>query len=177
MRRLLTLCLAGGVLAFGMAGTAGGQVKKKKPDEPVKDKKLAGVLKDLKHKDAKTRLAALQDLQQMAEVRPSDVKPATPSVVPLLKDPDAGVRRLAILTLEALEADTTLYLTPLVEMLKKEKDAGARYAAVVALGHIGPPAKAAVPTLEAIRKAVKDNPKEKQLIAAVNTALQQINKK
>jgi vesicle coat complex subunit len=176
MNRLLTTGLAGGVLLLGLAAPLAGQVKKK-PDEPPKDRKLSGILKDFKHKDAKVRVAALQDLLQMAEVRTSDVTPALPLVFPMLKDTDAGVRRLAILVLDTLEADPKLFVPPLVDILKKDKDTTVRYAAVVAVGHIGPPAKAAVPALEAIQKSVKDNPKEKLLAASVSEALQKIRKK
>lgn len=177
MNRLLALGLASGVLALGLAGVAAEQVKKKNSDEPVKDRRLAGLLRDFKSKDAKVRIAALQDLEQMAEVRPSDAKPALPAVLPLLKDPDANVRRLAILVLDTLEADPKVFVPPLVDILKKDKDGGVRYAAVVAVGHIGPAAKAAVPALEALLKSIKDNPKEKVLASELNATLRRVNKK
>lgn len=176
MKTLRLLLLAGFLVVLGLADPAAGQVKKK-PEEPIKDKKLASIVKDFKHKDAKNRRAALDELEQMAEVRPSDAKPALRYVFPLIKDPDASVRRAAITVLDTLEADPKEFVPPLVDLLKKEKDAAVRLAAVTAVKHIGPPAKAAAPVLETIQKAIKDNPKEKVLAAEVNAALRQINKK
>ena len=149
----------------------------KKPDEPIKDKKLAGLVKDFKNKNPKNRAAAVTELLQMAEVRPSDVKQAIPHVFPLLKDTDPVVRRAAITVLDTLDVEPAQFAAPLVELLKKEKDPAVRLAAVTAVKNVGPPARAAAPTLEAILKQVKDNPKEKVLAAEVSAALKQINKK
>jgi HEAT repeat protein len=175
MRTVLLTCLTA-VFLFGLTGTSAGQVKKKQ-EEPIKDKKLAGIVKDLKHKDAKTRVAAMKDLLEMAQVRPSDAAPAISYVFPMLKDLDASVRRTAILTLEALDADSKQFVPPLVDILKKDKDPAVRLAAVTAVGNIGPPASAAAPALEAIQRSIKDNPKEKVLAAEVSTALRRIKKK
>ncbi len=177
MNRLLFLTVTCCLVLLGADKPAAGQAKKKPAAEPIKDKKLAGLVKDFKHNDPKVRVAALQELEQMAQVRPSDVQPAVPYVFPVLKDPDAGVRRTAVTVLDILEADPKQFVPPLVELLKKDKDPGVRRAAVIAAGHVGPPAEAAIAPLEAILKSVKDNPKEKLLANEVRTALQRIQKK
>ena len=114
---------------------------------------VAGFLKDLKSKDAKTRAAAARELGHIGAVNVADGKEAVPVLLEVLKkDRDAGVRQAAATALGRMEPDPEKALSAFTAALK-DKNAGVRSAAATALGQMGAEAGEAVP---ALRDAQKD---------------------
>ena len=61
------------------------------------DKKedVARLMKDLKARDIKTRIAAAEELGHIGQVKKSFTEPAVPALIDALHDPDGGVRKAA----------------------------------------------------------------------------------
>jgi HEAT repeat protein len=133
--------IAVGLIILAFASVARGD---KKED-------VARLIKELKARDVKTRIAAAEDLGHIGQVKKSYAEPAVPPLIEALKDSDAGVRKAAADALGKVDPDAMLAVAPLTEALK-DKAPPVRQAAAGALGQIGPDAKDAVPALRELQK-------------------------
>jgi HEAT repeat protein len=134
------------------------------------DKKedVARLMKELKSKDVKTRIAAADDLGHIGQIKKSYAEPAVPALIETLRDTDAGVRKAAANALGKVDPDVKLAVPALVDALK-DKAPSVRQAAAIALGLIGPEAKDAIP---ALRETQKDS--DRAVSRAANQAIQRI---
>jgi HEAT repeat protein len=134
------------------------------------DKKqdVARLMKELQAKDAKTRIAAAEELGHIGQVKKSLTEPAVPALIDALHDSDAGVRKAAANSLGKVDPDVKVAVPPLTDALK-DKASPVRQAAAGALGLIGPDAKEAIP---ALRDAQKDS--DRAVSRAANMAIQRI---
>src|SRR5262249_32159440 len=131
----------------------------------------------LKSADAATRVAAIEELLEIAAVRLALVKPVIPEVVAALKDADANVRRTAAVALSNLEPEPARVVPPLSTLLVDTEDRTVRIAAANSLAAFGLHAEPALPALAAIQ--TKENAKEEgqrdaDLLNTVNQAIQGI---
>jgi HEAT repeat protein len=93
---------------------------------------------DLKHKDAKVRLAALQELGKLGQIQRKLTAPYTSDITKALTDSDAGVRGEAANTLGMIDPeDKKAAITKVAELLKNEKSERAREGQEKALGALG----------------------------------------
>ena len=117
------------------------------------DKKddVVRLMKELKAKDAKTRISAAEELGHIGQIKKSLTEPAVPGLIDAMKDTDAGVRKAAADALGKVDPDVTVAVPPLVDALK-DKAAPVKQAAAGALGQIGPDAKDALPALRELQK-------------------------
>jgi len=134
------------------------------------DKKddVARLMKELKAKDAKTRIGAAEELGHIGQIKKSLTEPAVPGLIEAMKDSDAGVRKAAANALGKVDPNVPLAVPPLIDALK-DKAAPVRQAAAGALGQIGPDAKDAVP---ALRETQKDS--DRAVSRAAGMAIQRI---
>jgi HEAT repeat protein len=133
---------------------------------------VAALLKELKSKNPRTRMAAAEELGHKGSVRAADVKDAVPVLFELLKkEKNAGARRAFILALGKMDPEPQTAV-PVFTAALKEKDAGVRVAAATSLARLGPDANEAVPALE---EAAKD--KDRAVSRAARMALQTIRAK
>jgi HEAT repeat protein len=134
------------------------------------DKKedVARLMKELKSKDAKTRISAADDLGHIGQVKKSYTEPAVPALIEVLHDPDALVRKAAANALGKIDPDVKIVVPALTDALK-DKVPAVRQAAAGALGLIGPDAKDAIPSL---RETQKDS--DKAVSRAAGMAIQRI---
>ena len=156
MNALKAIAVALGILAFVPAAVAD-----KKDD-------VARLMKELKSKDVKTRIAAADDLGHIGQIKKSYTEPAVPALIDALRDTDAGVRKAAANALGKVDPDVKLAVPALTDALK-DKVPPVRQAAASALGLIGPDAKDAIPTL---RETQKDS--DRAVSRAANMAIQRI---
>jgi vesicle coat complex subunit len=139
--------------------------------EPPKDD-VPALIKSLKSKDAKVRIAAADDIGRVGSIVASDVKEAIPRLLELLKsDKDDGVRKAAATALGKIDPDPKEAVPALEEALKDSK-AAVRTAAATALGNLGEEAKDALPSL---RDAQKDS--NKTVSKAASRAIRSITNK
>jgi HEAT repeat protein len=136
----------------------------------VADKKddVARLMKELKAKDAKTRMAAAEELGHIGQVKKSLTEPAVPVLIDALHDSDAGVRKAVANALGKVDPDVKLAVPALTDALK-DKASLVRQAAAGALGLLGPDAKDAVP---ALRETQKDS--DRAVSRAAGMAIQRI---
>ncbi len=134
------------------------------------DKKddVARLMKELKAKDAKTRIGAAEELGHIGQIKKSLTEPAVPGLIDALHDSDAGVRKAAANALGKVDPDVQLAVPALTDALK-DKASLVRQAAAGALGLIGPDAKDAIP---ALRETQKDS--DRAVNRAASMAIQRI---
>src|SRR5437763_9207500 len=84
------------------------------------DKKedVARLMKELKSKDAKTRISAADDLGHIGQVKKSYTEPAVPALIEALHDPDALVRKAAATALGKVDPDVKVAVPALTDVLK-----------------------------------------------------------
>lgn len=149
----------------------------------VKEEAIAGEKEDRakklaedlhKTKDAKTRVSALQELGELAQIKKSLVKDALPDIYKASEDKDPGVRAAAAEALGKADEPYDKAGEILVKMLKDDKDGGVKIGAAKGLAAMGMSAKAALPTLRDVMKAEAGDKKSK-LGAAAKSAVQVIN--
>jgi len=100
-----------------------------------------------KGKDAKVKIAALQELGKLAVIQKNLVADALPDIYKALEDKDAGIRAAAALCLGRCDEPTDKAVPLLVKMLKEDKEDSVKIGAANGLASIGPAAKAALPAL------------------------------
>jgi hypothetical protein len=169
------MVLVAGILVLGSSTDLGAQSKKKKEEVD----KLVATLKN--DKDAKKRQEAAQGLQRIAEVRAKDAQPAAAALAEAFaKDADGNVRVAAGNALRATEPDAKLVVPIVLEILKNDKEGGGVLAiAALLAADMGKEAKEAAPLLQEIKKreeAKDQKARDGNLLNAVNTALQYVNK-
>src|SRR2546425_3508147 len=81
------------------------------------DKKddVARLMKELKSKDVKTRIAAADDLGHIGQIKKSYTEPAVPALIDALHDADAGVRKAAANALGKVDPDVKLAVPALTD--------------------------------------------------------------
>jgi HEAT repeat protein len=133
---------------------------------------VPALLKELKSKNPKTRMAAAEELGHRGSVRAADVKEAVPVLFQLLKnEKNAGARRALVLALGKMDPDVETAVPAFTAALK-DKDPGVRVAAATSLARLGPEAREAIPALE---EAAGD--KDRAVSRAARMALQTIRGK
>lgn len=171
MKRLSAGVRAGGLgaLAFGLVllvgadrlGAAGKEDEAKKATENLK-----------KGKDAKTKIAALDDLGRLGQVQYKYAEAAIPEIFKFLKDKDTGLRTAAARAIGMIAPEDEKTVEELLTALKAEKEDGPKFAMVVALGQLGGRAKDAVPELRTVLKAADAKSK---LAKQVQMSIKSIN--
>jgi HEAT repeat protein len=119
----------------------------------VADKKedVARLMKELKSREVKTRIAAAEELGHIGQIKKSLAEPAVPALIDALRDSDTGVRKAAAEALGKVDPDVKVAVPALTNALK-DKASPVRQSAASALGQIGPDAKDAVPALRELQK-------------------------
>lgn len=157
-----------GVAAFGLVLLAGADHlgAAGKADEAKK------AIDDLKKgKDAKAKVAALDDLGRLGQVQYKLAEPAIPDMFKFLKDKDAGLRAAAARAIGMVAPEDEKTADELLAALKVEKEDGPKFALVTALGQLGGRAKGAVSELRTVLKGA--DPKSK-LAKQVQTSIKSI---
>jgi HEAT repeat protein len=149
----------------------------------LKEEALAGEKEDQakkyteelrKSKDAKVRVNALQELGNLAQIKKSLAKDATPDIYEALKDKEAGVRAAAAEALGKTDPEYKDAGALLVKLLKEDKEEGVKIGAMKGLAAMGANAKDALPAIREIQKANAGDKKSK-LGAAAKTAITSIS--
>lgn len=162
-KALAAVALFNGVLYLGTAPEA----------HASNDEDAKKYTKDLKtSKDAKVRVAALNELGRLAAIMTSYAGDALPSIYAALEDKDAGVRAAAAACLGACDQPADKAIPALVKILKDDKEESAKIGALKGLTAMGTAAKTALPE---IRKLTAD--KKSALGKAAQQAAKAINKK
>lgn len=165
VRAMSAVVLFNGLVYFAMGPTAA------YADNAEDAKKYATDLK--KGKDAKTKVAALNELGKLAAIQKKLVADALPDIYKLLEDKDSSIRAAAAQCLGACDEPADKALPLLIKMLKDDKEDEAKIGATRGLASMGSAAKSALPTL---REYAKDK-NNKKLSAAAQKAQKAINQK
>jgi HEAT repeat protein len=137
MKRLVMLVT--GCLVLGLSG-AHGQTPKKSD--------LPKFMKNLTASDAKERIAAIDGIAKIGELKKIYAKDAIDPLCNMLrKDNDAGVRAAAATALARVDADPEKAVPALIEGLK-DKDRNVIIASANAVGAMGKAAADAIPLLK-----------------------------
>jgi HEAT repeat protein len=127
------------------------------------------LLKNLKNKDAKVRIAAAKDLGLIGAIRAADAQEAIPVLFEQLKkERDAEVRKAYLDSLGKMDPDPKEAVPAFKDALK-DRSPAVRVAAAGALGRLGKDAEEAIPDLENLQKD-----KDKNVIRAANMAIRSI---
>lgn len=168
MRRLLALHVALVVVVLGFVDTA--QAQKKKIDV---------LLKDIDSKDANTRITALKDVGDLAEVKISYAQMALPQIRTILeKEPDVKVRIAALGALGKIESEPKEYVPNMLKYLKEDKDFGVQGTALGLLGGYQQQAAAAITPLKERMEELRDTNKDQDpggIRSGILNTLSQIN--
>jgi HEAT repeat protein len=121
-----------------------------------------------KGKDTKSKIAALQELGNLAQIKKSLVADALPEIYRAVQDKDPGVRAAAAETLGKADEPVDKSVPLLVKLLKEDKDDSVKIGAANGLSAMGSSAKEAAPVLRAIVKATASDKKSKLGKAAKN---------
>jgi HEAT repeat protein len=116
-----------------------------------------------KGKNSKVKITALKELGNLAALQKSLAEPALPDIYKALEDKEPGIRAAAAQCLGQCDEPVSKAVPLLMKMLKNEKeDEVVRIGAARGLACMGPSAKAAVPTLNALIKSNKKSPLGKE---------------
>lgn len=159
-KALATVALFNGVLYLSLpsAAYASNESDAKKYTEELKTAK-----------DAKTKIAALQELTKLAAIMKSYVEKALPDIYKSLEDKDAGIRAAAATCLGACDEPADKAVPALLKLLKDDKEDSVKIGAAKGLGAMGPAAKEALKTLRELAgdKASKIAPAAKAAMKAI----------
>ncbi len=139
-----------------------------------KEKEAQMYAQDLKSKDAKKKIAALQELGKLGQLMKPLVAPAVPDMMKLLNDKDPAIRAAAADAVGMIDPDPKEAVPALLNLTKKEQPENVRMAALRGLAKMGPTAKDANSELRNIMKA---EDKKSKLGKAAGDALKSINPK
>lgn len=113
---------------------------------------ITSLLKDLKSKNAGTRIAAAREVGRIGAVRAADAKEAVPVLLNMVKkDKEANSRKAAIDALGRIDPDAKETVPVLLDALR-DKDAGVRQSAATALGQFPSEAPEIIPMLRDTEK-------------------------
>jgi HEAT repeat protein len=169
MRRLIALCLGMAIIgALSQANPAWAQKKK-----------IEDLLKELDSKTPATRIAALDEVGKLADVRLPYAQKALPQIREILaKDGDVKVRVAALVALGRIESETKDYVPNMLKYLKEDKDYAVQAQALAQLGQYQQEAASAVDPLKAKLKELREANKDQDpggIRGAILTNLFQIN--
>lgn len=160
--------LTGVLLLLGVAGLPAA----------TKEEEAKKFADNLKSKDAKTRLQAVQELGKLGSASLKLVTPYIDHITEAIKDKDAKVRGEASRTLGMIDPpDKKAAIEAVAKALKEEKDIGARGNMEMGLGDLGALTKDQAEKrmcLDALREARK-NATDKQEQKKIQAAMQTIN--
>jgi HEAT repeat protein len=161
---------AAGLLA-GLLALAVGPDAALAADKAKEAAKYAQQLKT--SKDAKAKVAALNELGKLGQLMKSLTASAVPDMMAALKDKDATVRTAAARNLGMVDPDPKEAVPALLKVVKdNDEEEGVRAAAIMGLGELGPNAK---PALKELGDLAKAEGKDSKLSKAVQNARRQIN--
>jgi hypothetical protein len=127
---------------------------------------------------AEERVAAINGILEVADLKIAVAKPAIPALVAALKDADANVRRTAAAVLAALQPEAAQVVTPLTALLADGEDRTVRIAATNTLSGLGGGSEPALTALVAIQtkeNAKAEGTRDNELLNAANQAIQAID--
>lgn len=124
-------------------------------------------------KDAKQKVAALNELGDLGRLMKALVADAMPDMVASLKDKEPTVRAAAATAVGKCDPGTE-GINALVDILKNEKEESVKLAALKGLAAAGPGARSALP---AIREISKKEDKKSKLAKAAQDASRSIGQK
>lgn len=148
---LAAVALFNGVLLLSVSDELYAADKEKQAKQLAVDLRTA--------KDAKAKVAALQEIGKLGQLMKTLVADAMPDVYKALDDKDAGVRAAAAYALGLCDDAPEKSVPPLVKILKEDSSDEAKIGAAKGLAAMGPSAKGALPALNEIRAKLKDNKK------------------
>jgi HEAT repeat protein len=158
--KTFALCLSLMGLLFLVADSTAADPKKE--DVPK-------LLKNLKSRDAKVRIAAAKDLGMIGAIRAADAQEAVPVLFDLLKkERNAEVRKAYLDALGQMDPEPKEAVPAFKDALS-DRSPVVRIAAAGALGRLGKDAEEAIPDLEKLQKD-----KDKNVIRAASMALRSI---
>jgi HEAT repeat protein len=114
-----------------------------------------------KGKDTKSKITALQELGNLAQIKKSFITDALPDVYKATEDKDAGVRAAAAEALGKADEPYNKAGEILVKMVKDDKEDSVKIAALRGLTVMGTSAKEALPTIREVVKATAGDKKSK----------------
>jgi HEAT repeat protein len=126
-----------------------------------------------KGKDAKSKITALHELGNLAQIKKSLIADALPDVYKAVEDKDAGVRAAAAEALGKADEPYSKAGEILVKLIKNDKEESVKISAIRGLTVMGQNAKDALPAIRDVVSATKDDKKSK-LGAAAKDALKAI---
>jgi hypothetical protein len=124
-----------------------------------------------KGKDAKAKIAALDELGKLAQIKKSLIADALPDVYKATEDKDPGVRAAAAEALGKADEPYSKAGEILVKMIKDDKEDSVKIGALHGLTVMGPGAKDALPTIRDVVKSTAGDKKSKLGVAAKNAAI------
>jgi HEAT repeat protein len=170
MRRLVALLLAVTIVGLCSSDAAFGQKKKKIDD----------LLKDLDSKTPATRITALKEIGDLAEIKLSYGLMAMPQIRDILaKEPDVKVRVAALGALGKIEAEPKDYIANMMKYLKEDKDYGLQNACLTMLAAYQQTAAEAIAPLKEHMTELRDKNKDQDpggIRGGIITAMAQISR-
>jgi HEAT repeat protein len=114
-----------------------------------------------KGKDAKSKITALQELGNLAQIKKAFITDALPDVYKATQDKDPGVRAAAAEALGKADEPYNKAGEVLVKLIKSDKEDAVKIGALRGLTVMGPGAKDALPTIREVVNATKADKKSK----------------
>ncbi|MBN9117831.1 MAG: HEAT repeat domain-containing protein [Planctomycetes bacterium] len=124
-----------------------------------------------KGKDTKSKITALQELGNLAQIKKSLVADALPDIYKAVQDKDPGVRAAAAEALGKADEPYDKAGAILVKLIKEDKEDSVKIGALHGLTVMGSSAKDALPAIRDVVKATAGDKKSKLGAAAKNAAL------
>jgi HEAT repeat protein len=143
-------------------------------------KKIDDLLKDLDSKTAATRINALKEVGDLAEIKLAYAQKALPQIRDMLaKDTDVKIRAAALTALGKIEAEPKEYIANMMKYLKEDKDYGVQNTALGLLAAYQQSAAEAIAPLKERMTELRDMNKEQDpggIRSGIITTLVQINR-
>jgi HEAT repeat protein len=117
--------------------------------QPPKKEDMPRFLEKLSAKDAKVRLAAVETIAELGEIKAAYAKDAIDPLLDVLKqDEDAKVREATALALQRIDADAARAVPGLLECLKTDGEEAVVLASIASLGYYGSASKEGLPLMK-----------------------------
>jgi HEAT repeat protein len=124
-----------------------------------------------KGKDAKSKITALTELGNLAQIKKSFVTDALPDIYKAIEDKDPGVRAAAAVALGKADEPYDKAGEILVKLIKDDKEESVKIGALRGLTAMGQSAKEALPAVRDVVKATAGDKKSNLGKAAKDAAL------